>query len=255
MARLRRLGTAVLIGLAQPALAGPPYVSDDPEPTDYQHYEIYTFSDGTAVRGGLSGEAGIDVNYGAAPNLQLTATVPEGFGTEIPGSTAVGLGNIELAAKYRFLRQDTFGWDVSVFPRVFLPSSSGAVGDTDASLLLPVWVQKDWGGGWSTFGGGGCVLSTHSSQDFCLAGLVVTRQILPKLQLGVELFHETANPGTTPVSSSLAELGTPASSSIGIGVIYDLSEHYHLLGYVRRGFQNTNETDQYSWYAAVLTTF
>jgi hypothetical protein len=66
-----------------------------------------------------------------------------------------GLGNVELAAKYRFLHQDTVGWDVAVFPRVFLPSGSGIVGDNRASLLLPVWVQRDWTSAWSTFGGGG----------------------------------------------------------------------------------------------------
>jgi hypothetical protein len=244
MGRLWRVVAIVLIGLARPALAGPPYLSDDPEPTDYKHYEIYTFNNGTATRNGLSGEAGIDVNYGAAPNLQLTATLPAGFESPTAGRTRVGLGNIELAAKYRFLHQDTFGWDVSVFPRVFLPSPSSAVGDTHASLLLPVWVQKDWGGGWSSFGGGGCVLSTRSSQNFCLAGVVLTRQILPKLQVGVELFHQTADSS-----------GTPAASSLGVGVTYDLTDHYHLLGYVRRGVQNANETDRYSWYAALLTTF
>jgi hypothetical protein len=28
-----------------------------------------------------------------------------------------------------------------------------------------------------------------------------------------------------------------------------------LLGYIRRGIENTNETDQYSWYASILFTF
>ncbi len=60
-------------------MAGPPYLTDDPEPTDYQHFEIYTFSNGTATRDGSSGEGGIDFNYGGAPNLQLTATVPAGL--------------------------------------------------------------------------------------------------------------------------------------------------------------------------------
>jgi hypothetical protein len=48
---LMRSGTCagfVLVLLAQSALAGPPYISDDPEPTDYQHFEIYTYSLGTA---------------------------------------------------------------------------------------------------------------------------------------------------------------------------------------------------------------
>jgi len=235
---------AMALSQVGPAFAGPPYVSDDPEPTDYQHFEIYTFSNGIGTRDGTSGEQGIDFNYGAAPDLQLTATLPTGFDHPAGGNTTVALSNIELAAKYRFLHQDTFGWDVSVFPRVFLPSGSNDVGDNRASLLLPVWVQKDWTSRWSTFGGGGCVISAERAKDYCLAGGVLTYQMLPKLQVGLELFHQSADAS-----------GTPATSSLGVGVRYDLSDTYHLLGYVRRGIQNTNETDQYSWYAAVLFTF
>lgn len=235
---------AVLLALVQPALAGPPYVSDDPEPTDFRHFEIYTFNNGVATHSGTGGAAGIDFNYGAAPNLQLTATLPVGIDHPAGGTTNIGLSNIELAAKYRFLRQDTFGWDVSIFPRIFLPSGSSTVGDSRVSLLLPIWIQKDWGGGWSSFGGGGCVIHGHGAKDFCLTGGVLTYQVLPKLQVGAELFHQTADAA-----------GTPATSSIGIGVRYDLNDTYHLLGYVRRGIQNTNETDRYSWYASVLFTF
>jgi hypothetical protein len=236
--------TIAMFGLVRPALAGPPYMSDDPEPTDYRHFEIYTFSNGTAMRGDIGGASGIDFNYGAAPDLQLTATLPAGFDHPAAGGTSIGLSNIELAAKYRFLHQDSFGLDVSVFPRVFLPSPSKNVGNDRASLLLPVWVQKDWSGGWSSFGGGGCVISGRSSQNFCLMGGVVTYQMLPKLQLGVELFHQTADGN-----------GTPTTSSVGLGARYDINDTYHLLGYVRRGIQNANETDQYSWYASVLFTF
>jgi hypothetical protein len=216
----------LLASLARPARAGPPYVADDPEPTDYKHFEIYTFNSGTATQAGTTGATGIDFNYGAAPDLQLTATLPAGFSRPVGGPTSFGLSNIELAAKYRFLHQSDFGLDVSVFPRVFLPSGSGAVGNSFASLLLPIWVQKDWSNGWSAF------------------GAVLTYQLLPKLQVGAELFHQTADTA-----------GTPASTSLGLGVRYDLNDNYHLLGYVRRGIQNTNETDQYSWYASVLFTF
>ena len=234
----------VLVLLTRSAVAGPPYVSDDPEPTDYKHFEIYTFNNGTATRNGIAGESGIDFNYGAAPDLQLTATVPAGFDRPFGEGTSVGLGNIELAAKYRFLHQDSFGLDVSVFPRVFLPSGSNVIGDNHASLLLPVWVQKDWSGGWSAFGGGGCTVTERRAVDFCQAGAVLTYQLLPKLQLGAELFHQTADSS-----------GTPATTSLGIGWRYDLNDNYHLLGYVRRGIENTDQTDQYSWYASVLFTF
>jgi hypothetical protein len=66
----------VLAVVSGSATAGPPYVSDDPEPTDLQHYEIYVFSDGMNGREGTSGASGIDFNYGAATDLQLTATIP-----------------------------------------------------------------------------------------------------------------------------------------------------------------------------------
>jgi len=169
------LGFCLSLSIAQAAYAGPPYVSDDPEPTDYRHFEIYTFNSGTSTRTGTDGETGIDFNYGGAPDLQLTATLPLGFSFPAGDKTQFGLSNVELAAKYRFLHQATFGWDVAVFPRVFLPSASNVVGDRNASLLLPVWAERDLGDGWTTFGGGGCQLYPGArSQNFCEAGWVLS---------------------------------------------------------------------------------
>jgi hypothetical protein len=233
----------MLVVLARPAIAGPPFVSDDPEPTPYHQFEIYTFDNGTNTRDGTAGETGVDFNYGAGPDLQLTATLPAGF-QSAAGGTNFGLGNIELAAKYRLLHQDTFGLDVAVFPRVFLPSGSNTIGDNHTSLLLPVWAEKDWEGGWSAFGGGGCVFSAIRGADFCLTGAVLTYQLMPRLQIGAELFHQTAQSQVTP-----------ASTSVGVGGRYDLSKNCHLLGYVRRGVENVDQTDRYSWYASVLFTF
>ena len=73
---------------------------------------------------------------------------------------------------------------------------------------------------------------------------MLTYQLLPKLQVGAELFHQTAD-----------AIGTPATSSVGVGVRYDINDTYHLLGYVRRGIENANETDRTAWYASILFTF
>ena len=233
----------LLAGFIRPALAGPPYQADDPEPTDYRHFEIYTFNKGSFNQAGASGASGIDVNYGAAENLQLTAVLPADFSVPTGGPNLLGLGNVELAAKYRFLRQDSFGLNVSVFPRAFLPSPS-QLGDQHASLLLPVWIEKDWGKV-TAFGGGGCQFSFDTWQrTFCMYGGVVTRQVLDKLQLGVELFHQTSDSS-----------GAPPSTTIGLGAKYDIDDHYHLLGYVADGLQNPRETGAVSWYASVLFTF
>ena len=229
---------------ARPAIAGPPYLTDDPEPTDYRHFEIYTFNSGTVTRGDSAGESGIDFNYGGAPNLQLTATVPLAFDAPSGGPLVGGPGNVELAAKYRFLTQQNFGLDVAVFPRLFLPSAASNVGDQHASFLLPVWIEKDWDK-WAAFGGGGCEYNrSWNSRNFCLTGMVLTRQVTDTLQLGVEVFHQTPD---AP--------GGVATTSLGLGARYDLNDTFHLLGYVGRGIQNADETDRFNWYTSVLVTF
>jgi hypothetical protein len=235
---------AIFAALSGTALAGPPYVSDDPEPTDYRHYEIYLFANSTRARDGTSGAAGIDFNYGAMPDLQLTAVTPIAYERSSGGSTVAGLGKIELAAKYRFLHKATIGWDVAVFPRVFLPSGSTRVGESHASLFLPLWLEKDWDD-WSTFGGGGCELNRGGgSQDFCQAGWALARQVLSDLQLGAEIVYQTAD-----------RKGGRAATGIGFGLRYDLTENYHLLAYAGPALPTTAESDRYSWYASILFTF
>src|ERR1700710_413692 len=150
-----RFGVVVSVAFAaSPALAGPPYVTDDPQPTELGHYEIYAFAGGSAARDGSGGAGGIDFNYGAAQDLQLTAVLPLAWDSPRAGGRAAGLGNVELAAKYKFLHQDDVGVDVAFFPRVFLPAGSPALGERHVSLLLPLWIGRSWGT-WSTFGGGG----------------------------------------------------------------------------------------------------
>ncbi|MBN9532105.1 MAG: transporter [Alphaproteobacteria bacterium] len=240
----RALIALALLLLAGPALAGPPYVTDDPEPTDYRHFEIYAFGSGSVSRGGRDGAGGIDFNYGGAPDLQLTAVLPFAYDSPNGAAAVAGVGNIELAAKYKFLHQADTGWDVSVFPRLFLPSLSSRIGDRHFSILLPVWIGRDLGK-WSTFGGGGCAWNeSRESQNYCLAGWALTREIAPHLTVGAELYHQTA-----------ADRGGKAATGVGFGATYDLNEHYHLMASAGPGLQNRAETGDMAWYAAVLMTF
>ena len=235
---------AALPLLAGPAQAGPPYITDDPEPTDYQHYEIYLFANGSKAVDGTTGESGIDFNYGALPDLQLTAVVPMAYSLPRDAANEIGFGNVELAAKYRFLHQREIGWDIAVFPRIFLPSGAARVGDNHPALFLPIWFEKDWDD-WSTFGGGGCQLQHgDDARNFCMAGWVLTRQVLPDLQLGVEIVHQA--PDTKHGHGS---------TGIGAGFRYDLSEHYHLLGYYGPGLQARATNARHTWYASILFSF
>jgi hypothetical protein len=229
---------------ARTAWAGPPYFTDDPVPTDERHYEIYAYADGLHNSSGTSADAGLDFNYGGARDLQLTAVFPVSREQPRAAGSTTGFGNVELAAKYRFLHQQDAGWDVAVFPRVFLPSASSGVGEQHASYQLPLWLGRD-SGAWSTFGGGGCVLNHGGNlRNYCFAGWVLARQLSERLQLGAELYHQSAD----STDSRTTTLG-------GVGLRYDSGEHLHLLAYGSGGLQNAASQHQYSWYAALLFTY
>ncbi len=146
--------------------------------------------------GALSGEAGLDLNYGGAKDLQLTAVIPMGFTGE--GFTTEGLrggtGMIELAAKYKVLHQSDDSWtpDVSVFPRFLIPTERG-FGYERTNLFLPVWAEKDFGP-WSVFGGGGYQFNPGSGQrDFWQGGVAVNRAFGKRLQLGMEIYGQSTD--------------------------------------------------------------
>jgi hypothetical protein len=73
-----RLVTLLVLLAPSPALAGPPYVTDDPEPVPLGHWEVYLATQDGGVPGGETGGTAphLEVNYGAAPDLQLHAIVP-----------------------------------------------------------------------------------------------------------------------------------------------------------------------------------
>jgi|KBSMisStaDraftv2_1062788.scaffolds.fasta_scaffold281324_2 hypothetical protein len=242
--RSARILAVIACALPTAAIAGPPYVTDDPDPTETGHYEIYLFAAGTRTEDGKDGAAGLDMSYGAAPDLQLSLTLPVAYENPNGGPLVGGVANVELAAKYRILHQESNGIDLSVFPRVFLTSASNRIGDQHASLFLPVWLGKHMGK-WTTFGGGGCTLSDAAdSKDSCLLAWAVTYRVLDDLELGAEIYHQTPD-----------AVGGLHTTGLGFGARYDRSETLHFVGSIGPGIQNADATNQLSAYAAVLFTF
>jgi hypothetical protein len=212
----------MLISMAAPARAGPPYLTDDPQPTDQGHWEIYNFATGFDGRAGLDGEAGLDLNYGAAKDLQLTAVLPLGFEDRRGFSSRdleAGAGVIELAVKYKVLHQADGSWapDVSLFPRVFAPTDA-RLGPPTVNLFLPLWAEKDFQS-WQVFGGGGYQINPGNGQrDFWQGGIAITRDLNKRLNLGVEFYGQTAD---------TARGGE--YQAINFGLTYKLIEHWSLL--------------------------
>ena len=86
MQRFRIFAAVLLAWCAHPVVAGPPFQTDDPEPTETAHWEIYAPVADIEGRGEeFSGATGIELNYGAAPDLQLTVGLEAGYSQDAAG--------------------------------------------------------------------------------------------------------------------------------------------------------------------------
>lgn len=204
----------LILAAGRIALAGPPFQTDDPDPVAYRHFEAYVFelSDGT-VPGGTSLEVpSFEMNWGVVPNVQLHLVVPVGASfAPNGGPVRYGVGDTELGAKVRFVKETKRLPEVGIFPFVELPSGSAAngLGVGKTWYRLPLWIQKSWGP-WTSYGGGGeAVVPQTGYKNYPFAGWLVQRQVNKKLMLGVELFGHGAEgeAATSTRSSTMADLG------------------------------------------------
>lgn len=212
-----RVLVALTLGAATPAIAGPPYLTDDPAPTETGHWEIYAFGTGEG-HSELDGNLGLDLNYGPAKDVQLTATVPLSFSHEPAEGWREGSGDVEVAVKYRFFGDEERGLSAAIFPRAILPTS-GIESDERTRVLLPIWIQKDFRGGTSVFGGGGYEFNPGpGNRGFWQAAVAVTHDFSKTLSLGAEVTQQGSD-----------TIGETAETNAGVGSIVKLSDHYALL--------------------------
>ena len=243
------LGCAVimiaLIGLLPAAVsAGPPYATDDPEPVEYQHWEIYLGSLLSRDAGEWSGTAPhVEVNYGAVPDLQLHIIMPLSFVRSTAGTMTYGYGDTELGAKFRFIHETTTCPQVGTFPFLEIPTGDAerGLGSDHVRAFFPLWLQKSFGP-WTTYGGGGYWINPGAGKhDWGFLGWQVQRRFLPNASVGAEAFHTTVQ-----------EQGGEPETRFNVGLIIDLSGLHHLLFSAGRGLQGPNQFQGYVAYQLTL---
>ncbi len=200
------------------AWAGPPFMTDDPEPTEAGHWEVYGPLIELEGKGkDYEGAVAAELNFGAAPNVQLTLEVPLSYSHDASGMKWGG-GDVAISAKYRFFHNEDAGLSVAAFPGLTLPTASNGMGARKVTVLLPVWVQKDLGS-WSIFGGGGYAISSGvRKNNYWTGGVAVSHQVTRTLLLGIEANRQGA-----------ATIGGTGSTSFGVGTIYQLKAPFRLL--------------------------
>jgi outer membrane putative beta-barrel porin/alpha-amylase len=235
--RQRFILICVLCCLACSAYAGPPYFTDDPEPVDFHHWETYIASQYLHANATVSATLPhVELNYGAAPNLQLHIIAPMAFNQASGQNAQYGYGDTELGVKYRFVQEGKNTPMVGVFPLVEIPTgdASKGLGSGQTQFFLPVWLQKGFGD-WQTYGGGGYWRNPGAgNRDYWFLGWQVQKQVTKSWSVGGEVFH------TTP-----STVGGDSRTGFNVGTIYDLDEGHHLLFSVGKDIAGSHAQTMY----------
>lgn len=203
------------------AWAGPPFLTDDPEPVEYKHWEIYLAAQYRHDRDGDSSTVPhLEINYGVIPNVQIHLIAPLQYVKQESASSQYGYGDTELGVKVRFIKETDYIPQVGIFPMVELPTGDAdkGLGNGRTQYFLPLWLQKSWGT-WTTYGGGGYWINPGvGKKDWLQFGWQIQREINKILTLGTELYYKTAS---TEDSND--------TTGYTVGAIINITENHHIL--------------------------
>lgn len=238
---------SVLLFTSQFAAAGPPFLTDDPEPVEYQHHEFYIASQRTKTADGAAGTLPhLEYNYGAAPDVQLHVIVPYVFSHPAGDTHQKGWGDVEVGVKYRILQETDSRPMVGVFPIVVTSTGDAdkGLGNGATQVFLPVWLQKRWGE-WQSYSGGGYWINRATgAKNHWFFGWQLQKDLTEHLTLGGELFHSTEQ---APEEGS--------NTGFNLGGFYHLDAHNHLLFSAGQGLTNANLTNKFSSYVGYQLTW
>jgi hypothetical protein len=200
--------------------AGPPFVTDDPEPPPPGGWEINVPFIIEHASGSTEMAAPLfDFNYGL-PNVQLKLEFPVEVLHQDGAGTAAGAGDLVLGVKWRFLNNERTQLQLGTYPQLLVPTGDRAsgLGQGQPAYLFPFLVQKSWSK-WTVYGDIGYWWQTAAgTRDYVYAGAVLEREINDRLEIGVELF------GNSP-----KERGGRSELAFNLGGTWKLSKHLNLL--------------------------
>ncbi len=220
--------------------AGPPFKTDDPEPVEYRHWEVYLSAQYFHDRDGTSGTLPhLEVNYGIIPEVQLHLIAPLAYDHPKGGSTVFGYGDTEVGVKVRFLKETDRLPQIGIFPLAELPTGSErrGLGNGKTQFFLPVWLQKSWGP-WTSYGGGGYWINPgEGNRDWWFFGWLLQRDLNDMFTVGAEVFHGTPS-----------EDNGDNSTGFNVGGQINLNDIQHILYSVGRDFSGPNRLSIYLGY-------
>ncbi len=186
---------AGLLASSEAALAGPPFMTDEPEPLETGHSEAYLFSTYDKGPDGKQTQLpAFEFNHSPYDDVHLHLLVPYANLYPVGADQQHGIGDVEVGVKYRFVHETEDHPQIGIFPMIELPTGNKdkGLGNGRTWWTLPVWIQKSWGD-WTTYGGGGRGFnSAPDMRNYNFGGWLLQRKVTDSLILGGELFTQGA---------------------------------------------------------------
>lgn len=214
------------------AIAGPPFDTDDPDPTEYRSYEIYAGFQTHVDSGTATTESPfLEVNYGLMPNVQFSVHLANADDDAGMGTLASGFSDAEMGLKVRFIQESAHSPQVSFYPQVTFATGDpdDGIGAGHGTLLLPLWAQKTIGKV-TVFGGGGFTFDRDvSGPGAWQAGLAATYPLGADDTIGMEFTRVTPHAGYQQADVGFGfihALGALHGLLFSAGRSFDVQPHY-----------------------------
>lgn len=220
----------------QMSIAGPPFVTDDPQTVDFKHWEFYISSLSTLHPDLWSGTSPhIEVNYGLIPNLQVHLLLPINYNYTPHRIADFGYGNTEFGIKYCFIHETENFPQIGTFPILEIPTiKNSEFSNGKTQLFIPVWAQKSWGKFTSYGGLGYCINPGINNKNWMFTGWEIQYDFSTRLMLGGEVFYHTPD----------AIDGKPVTA-FNFGGSVNFTQKFHIIFSVGHSLINENFLSSY----------
>jgi Putative MetA-pathway of phenol degradation len=233
---LRLLLTLLFFASTVYAQGGPPFYTNDPHTPGNLNWEInlgyvpFLYSDQS-----VSHVPDVDLNFGIGDRIQLTYENAWLRVRQPASNPKFGLGQSNVAVKWRFYDTGENGLAVSVFPQLFVNNPNNSVrrgvAPKGQSFLLPIEFTKRIGPVNVNYEFG--YQFVQKGPDGWIMGFVIGHEFAKKLEIDLELYSS----GTFHPSES--------QPTIGVGGRYKLHSPILLLFMAGRGLESTNHMQSY----------
>jgi len=222
--------------------AGPPFLTDDPQPVDFMHWEFYISSQQQFSDNNVDATLPhFEINYGLIPDVQVHLIVPMQY-SKRESSSEYSYVSTEVGVKYRFINLDN-GIQAGVFPIAEVPTGKNIslAGENNLKVFLPLWLQISYGK-FTSYGGAGYWINPGmGNKNWVYAGWQGQYDFSETITLGGELFYHTAD-------SNDSEGG----AGFNLGGYININEHNHLLFSIGHNLIGANTTTGYLGYQLTI---